>query len=374
MNTPPRDIDSVTACGSVLTVNLSAIERNYHTISQQVGKAEVSAVVKANAYGLGMEAVAPALERAGCRTFFVAMLDEGIAVRHTLPDATIYILHGVRAGEESQFLEHRLSPVLGSLDELTRWEAQTSDIGAALHIDTGMHRLGISMEDAGTLLGDHTRLGRTNIHLLMSHLACGGEQTHIKNQRQQRDFATLRAQAPHIPACFANSAGCFMGDDFHFDMVRPGGALYGLRFSDLSPYPTEQAITLSASILHSHTLHNEDSVGYAATCTLPKGARVAVMGMGYSDGFPRLLSNKGQVFIEGHAVPVVGTVTMDMTILDVSHLPKALTLPGTMVEIIGPNQTPAQLAETAGIIDYELMTRMGHRVTRIYTHGQKASL
>ncbi|MGF1608222.1 MAG: alanine racemase, partial [Kiloniellales bacterium] len=331
-------------------------------------------VVKADAYGLGAARVGPALARAGAQSFFVAQIDEGIALRKALaddwPDAGIAVLVGPLPGAERDFLEHNLLPVLNSLEEVDRWRALAARDGrplqALLHIDSGMSRLGLPPDEVDLLADDPGRLQGITLGCVMSHLACAEAAGNPMNRRQREAFVAVRARLPAAPASLANSSGIFLGPDYHFDLARPGAALYGVNPTPTKPNPMVQVIRLQGKILQARTIDAPQSVGYGAAHRARAATRVATVGVGYADGYLRSLSNRGTAFIEGQRVAVIGRVSMDLITLDVTALPEQATRPGTLVELIDPERGPDALAEQAGTIGYEILTALGRRYHRIY--------
>ena len=342
-----------------LEVDLSALTHNYLLLRGMHAKDHIGAVVKANAYGLGMDYVARALWKAGCREFFVATLAEGIELRQALPDGGIAVLNGLMIGEEREFLHHRLTPVLNDPGQVARFAGKGA---AILHIDTGMTRLGLSASELDRMVSGSSDYQK-NFTMVMSHLACANEAAHPKNGEQLKRFKTALQFFPGLPASFANSSGLFLPADFHFDTGRPGCALYGIN-PVMGENPMRHVATLSAPILQVRTLDRNETVGYGASFEAKKGARIAIVGLGYADGYFRLLSNKGAAYINGVRTPIAGRVSMDMIALDVSTLPDLS--PTARAEFINAAQTVSDVAQQAGTIGYEVFTRIGRRVARIY--------
>jgi alanine racemase len=347
-----------------LEVNLPALVRNYAHLASRLHSGRAAAVVKANAYGLGIGRVAPALYNDGCRDFFVATLDEGIALRGLLPfsgeqAATIYVFHGARSGQAKDFLAHRLLPVLNSLEQIAAW----NDAGAcALHIDTGMCRLGLTPEEAEALPQYACKP-----QLVLSHLACANDPADTKNHRQLETFRRLRARFPEAQASFANSSGIFLSPDYHFDLVRPGCSLYGIAPNTLRINPMEHVATLSAPVLQYRAIDHDQTVGYSATATVTAGSVLATVELGYADGLLRSLSNRGYGYVGATRLPIVGRVSMDMVSVDVTPLPAHLRSPDLRINFICENQPVDAVAESAGTIGYEILTGMGPRVERVYS-------
>lgn len=352
----------MSAHGPTLEVDLDAIGRNYERLRAELRKsspkADCAAVVKADAYGLGAIPVAGALSQKGCRTFFVATLDEAINLRPAVPDAELYVFHGARAGEQGEFRAHDLRPVVNSPEQAALWGENGP---YALHVDTGMCRLGFSASE----LEDTVLPPRMS--LVMSHLACAGEPDHPKNAAQLVAFRVVRARFPHIPASLANSSGIYLGPDYHFDLARPGCSLYGIRPNPARPNPLENVVTLSAPVLQYRTLTQDETVGYSATVTAPSGSVIATVELGYADGFLRSFSNRAFATAHGHRLKLLGRVSMDMVSIDVTALPEALRTPDLRLTLIGADCPVDEVAAHAGTIGYELFTLIGPRVRRIYS-------
>ncbi len=361
---------------SVLTVDLDAIVANYRTLAARLKGAACAGVVKADAYGLGVHRVAPALAAAGCREFFVAHLGEGLAVREVTPrDARVYVLHGLLAGEEDEFRASSLTPVLNDLEQIARWSAVAKSRGmrlpAAVHVDTGMSRLGLPAAEAKTLAADPSRLEALDVRYVMSHLACAEETGNPLNPAQLAEFTRFRQAFPQLKASLANSSGIFLGPAYHFDLVRPGCALYGINPLLQQPNPLRQVARLEGKILQIHEVDPPRTVGYGATHRVAGRTRIATVAAGYADGWPRSLSSRGSAFIGDSRVPVIGRVSMDLTTLDVTAVPAAKA--GDTVELMGERIPVDEVAETAGTIGYEILTRLGARYHRVYTGGPAAA-
>ncbi|CAA7627815.1 Alanine racemase [Candidatus Terasakiella magnetica] len=353
---------------SLLTVDVGAIVSNWKRIGALVAPAEAAAVVKADCYGLGMAQIAPALRAAGCRSFFVANLDEGIALRRLVPGAVIYVLSGPVVGSEPDFAAHELIPVLNSLAQITSWsafaKAGSAAPAAALHLDTGMSRLGLNESDLERLVAKPEILTAVRPVLLMSHLACADDNDAAMNKTQLGTFRRLTATLPPIPRSLSASSGLFLGRPYMLDMVRPGAALYGLNPSPQHPNPMTQVLRLQGKILQVHDVDSPMTVGYGATHRVARRGRLAVVGVGYADGWFRSLSNRGHGVIEGVKVPVVGRVSMDLTTFDVSEVPVDKVYPGALIDLIGPGHGADDVAAEAGTIGYEVLTALGRRHTR----------
>ncbi|WP_041375514.1 alanine racemase [Polymorphum gilvum] len=362
--------------GGVLTVDTAAIADNWRALAGQLGPgARCAATVKADAYGCGIPATVRALAASGCDTFFVALPAEGIAVREAAPGATIYVLDGLFPGTAPAYAEARLRPVLGSLPELEEWalfcRSRKVRLEAAVHVDTGMNRLGLTEQEAERLAGDRDLLDSFALALVISHLACGAEPGHPLNRQQLERFRTLSGHFPDAVRSLANSAGIFLGADYHFDLVRPGIALYGGKALDSFDNPMRPVARVEARILQLRTVRAGEGVGYGLAQTVRRDTRLAVVAAGYADGLLRRAGGSddrpgGHGWIVGHRVPVFGRISMDMQALDVTDVPAALLRRGAMVELIGPHVAASELAAVADTIDYEYLTALGRRFHRRY--------
>ncbi len=359
--------------GAILTVDLDAVAANWRLLRDRLGGIECGAVVKADGYGLGMAPVARTLAAAGCRSFFVAHAGEGITLRGVLPDATIYVMHGVAPGEAAELAAHDLIPVANTLDEVAALaefgRRRRTPMPAAIHIDTGMSRLGIEPAEIERLAADRDALDGIALHCVMSHLVAAEEQDDALAPRQLTLFNTLRARLPAAPASIANSSAVFLGAEYRLDLARPGAAIYGLAPLESAPNPMGQVIELQGRILQVRSIDSLRTVGYGATHRVAAPSRVATVAVGYADGYLRSLSSRGSAFIGGVRVPVVGRVSMDLITLDVTGVPEGLARAGTHVELIGPHHSPDDLAREAGTIGYEILTSLGQRYRRVYTGG-----
>lgn len=363
--------------GAVLTIDLDAVQANYRRLCAELGEVPCAAVVKANAYGLGLAQVAPALARAGAAVFFTAQLDEAIELRGVLaevaPKPEIFVLNGAAAGPAEDFLAHDVCPVLNSLGEVDAWRAAATVAGralpAVLHVDTGMNRLGLPGDELDHLAEDPARLSGIELRYVMSHLACADESAHPLNAEQLRAFRAARARLPRAPASFANSSGIFLGPAYHFDLGRPGVALYGVNPTPNRPSPMRQVVRLQGRILQTREIDAPQTVGYGATYRAAGRARVATVAVGYADGYLRSLSNRGHAWIGDQQVPVIGRVSMDLITVDATVAAREAARPGAFVDLIGPHNGVDDLAKEAGTIGYEILTSLGRRYHRIYRGG-----
>lgn len=355
-----------------LTVDVGAVVANWRLIRDKVGPGcEAAAVVKADCYGLGAERLAPALAAVGARTFFVATIDEGLALRKVVPKGSIAVLGGPLPGTARDFVEHRLTPVLNSLDQIGLWAGYAAATGArldaVLHLDTGMSRLGLDAPAVERLAADPALLAGIKPVVVMSHMACADEAGHPKNPDQLARFNALSDRLNlGCRRSLGASSTIFLGPDYAFDLVRPGAALYGLNPTPGRANPMAPAVRLEARILQVRDVDTPMTVGYGASHLVAHKGRVAVAALGYADGLFRSLGNRGFGVIEGERVPVVGRISMDLTTFDVSALAPEQARPGALIEILGPHQSADDLAADAGTIGYEILTALGHRYHRSY--------
>jgi alanine racemase len=357
--------------GGILTIDLTALVANWRMLAARAGPAKSAAVIKADGYGCGIEQVARALAEAGCETFFVANLAEARRARASSPTATIYILNGLLPGTAPAYAEANLRPVIGSRAELDEWNGFRAMSawrgGAALHVDTGMNRLGIPYQEAGALSNDH------GIALVMSHFACS-EEDHPLNAIQIERFRAVRALFPGIAGSLANSSGIFLGSDAHHDLVRPGVALYGANPTPGKPNPMRTVVALDARVVQSRTVEQGATVGYSATWTAKRPTRLAIVSVGYADGFLRAASASdkkpgAEAIVAGQRCPMAGRVSMDLIAIDVTDVAESRIARGDLVSLLGPEISVDDLAARAGTIGYEVLTSLGRRYRRVYRTG-----
>ena len=362
-----------------LTIDLDAIRQNYRTLASLAAGAECAGVVKANAYGTGAEIVAPQLAAEGCRTFFVATVDEALRLRKVVEHSDIYVLDGLPPGCGPLFAERNLRPVLGSPPEVEEWatHCRNSDhrLPAAVHIDTGMNRLGLSAREVSDLGNAQSLSNDMQLALVMTHLACADDPKDPMTDRQREAFDDLRRQLPAAPASLANSAGIMAGKPYHYDMVRAGVALYGGHAREGHEDLMKPVVRLEGRIAQIRHVEPGETIGYGATFRAEKAMRVATVTLGYADGFFRLLSASdvkegATAFIGETAAPLVGRVSMDLITLDVSQVPEDRAVRGALVEFIGPHIGVDDVARLAQTIGYEVLTSLGTRAERIYVGGE----
>lgn len=345
---------------ATLEVDLAAIIANWRDLCARHG-ASVAGVVKADGYGLGAGPVARALAEAGCRHFFVAQLAEGMALRQALgAGPMVAVLGGFPPGTDNGAA---LTPVLNGPGDIVAWRAAgMPEAGTILHLDTGMERLGLSPAERAAL--PPGALDGLGLRYVMTHLACADEPGHELNTLQPARFAEAAAAFPGVPRSLANSAGIFHGAAMASDLARPGCALYGLNPTPGQPNPMRQVLRLTVPVLQVRRVAAGTPVGYGATWVARRDSRIATIAAGYADGYLRALSSRGIGIVAGRPVPLVGRVSMDLITLDVTDAPDLR--PGDRVEMIGPAQTPDEVAALAGTIGYEVMTSLGARYRRQY--------
>lgn len=356
--------------GGILTIDLGAIADNWRTLTHVTLPIECAAVVKADAYGLGLEPVGRALAKAGARTFFVADLAEARRLRLVVPSAVIYVLNGLMPNTAPAFAEINARPVINGLTEFAEWDAFVAgaqwDGGCALHVDTGINRLGIAPDDAAAL-APRIKAEHHGIKLIMSHFACADTPGNPLNDKQIRLFREVRQLFRGVPASLANSSGIFLGPSAHNDLVRPGIALFGGNPTPGRPNTMQPAVELRVRILQVKPVARRDSVGYGATWIAGRDSRIAIVAAGYGDGYFRM-SNKApaHVVIAGQRCPLVGRVSMDLMAVDVTGTPDGAARRGGFATLLGDGIDIDQLAAWADTISYEVLTNLGRRYHRIW--------
>jgi alanine racemase len=373
---PQLDVSSVPpGATGVILVDLAQLAANWQALARRVAPAECGAVVKADAYGLGAARVIPALWRAGCRTFFVATIAEAGEARALVPEANICVLDGLLPGTGMELLALRALPALASFEEFNEWAALAVTRGerlpTILHIDTGLSRLGMSASDMNVI--DTQELARPlDLRLLMSHLACADNPAHDMNERQREAFDAMRDYPAFrgVRASLVASDGLMLGAAYHYDLVRPGYALYGGQAFQGGPAPVAPVVSVKARVLQVRHVQAGDTVGYAATWSPKRPTRIAVIAAGYDDGVARALSRGtgevgASVAFHGEFAPIVGRVSMDLITVDVTKL-KAVPQRGDFVDLVGAGLPIETIGAAAGTIGYEVLTRLGRRFHRIY--------
>lgn len=361
--------DGTPASQATLEIDLAAIARNWTSLRDRLAEgSECGGVLKADAYGLGAVEVAQALGKAGCRRFFVAHLGEALALRNVVPSKSrIFVLNGLLEGEEQGYAAENIVPVLNDPGQVQRWSRHAGKVGrsllAAIHVDTGMSRLGMTPLEANALAASRKSMEGIALAYVISHLARAEEAVEM-NREQLAALRAVRARWPGIPGSIANSSGIFLGEAWHLDLVRPGAALYGINPVPGRPNPQGCVATLSAPVLQLREVAPRQTVGYGATWTAGAPTRVATIAAGYADGWMRTLSNRGSAHFRGKLLPFIGRVSMDLVTLDASTCPELA--PGDRVELLGPNRPVDAVAAEAGTIGYEVLTSLGRRFARIY--------
>ena len=416
--------DPAARAGAILEVDLAGIAANWRLVARAAEPARCAAVVKANAYGLGAAPVARALAAAGCRMFFVATLDEGILVRQALGDKPeIAVFNGPFPGTAAEFAAHSLIPVLNEPGQIAQWAAAAPRVlrdaprlrrdapqdedhsflaskahshpeeaapgsglrpargqaprpsrgthrhssksrgSAILHVDTGMARLGV---DAGEFAAIVDNPPPFAWRAVISHLACADRPDHPLNQRQLAGFAAAAARLPGVTASLAASSGIFLGPSYHFDLVRPGAALFGVNPQPGRPNPLRRIVRLCGKIVQLRQIDRGQSVGYGAAHVMEAPGRAAIVAVGYADGWLRSLSHRGCGYLAGTRVPLLGRVSMDLVTFDVSAVPEGLAHPGAIIELLGADYGVDDAAADAGTIGYEILCALGSRYHRVY--------
>lgn len=361
--------------GGLLTIDLGALAANYLDLARWAAPAQAAAVVKADAYGLGAERVGMALEEAGCEHFFVAHLQEALSLRPALsPKAKIYVLNGLQPGSEVACAQADVIPVINGVGQARRWRALAQSLGAVLpavvQIDSGMARLGLSARDLDELLADGAFFAHVSLVLTMSHLACSDEPNATSNAEQLMRFSRQAERLPAAPRSLANSGAVFLNAAHHWDLVRPGISLYG-GASYAGQNPLRAVVGLEAKVIQVRDLAAGAAVGYGLSYVRPTAGQIATIAVGYADGWPRHLSNRGAAYYRGVRLPIAGRVSMDSITLDVTELAaRGLSLAlGDRVELLGQNQTLEMVAHDAGTIAYEILTNLGRRYHRTYVEA-----
>lgn len=355
--------------GAVLTIDLGAVRENYRRLKVLLGGTRCAGVIKADGYGLGAAVIARALQKEGCDSFFVAHAGEGLDLRAALgAGPAIHVLNGLPPGAEAEAAAAGLIPVANSAEQVAAWRGAARRLGrtlpVAVQVDSGMSRLGMAPADVEALGRDPDGLAGLDLVLVMSHLACADEQDHPANRAQLAAFERLRRLLPAAPASLANSSGVFLGPDYHFDLARPGAALYGINPTPHADNPMLPVVRLEAKVIQTRAIGEGVGIGYGHAAIADEPLRIATISLGYADGWRRraaAFAHFGDV-----RLPFIGRVSMDSIILDISDLPDSALKAGDMVEMIGPSQTLDEVARYSGTIAYEVLTSLGHRFHRRY--------
>ncbi len=364
----------------ILTIDLGAVIANYNTLKALAApETRVAAVVKANGYGLGAAEIGQTLAAAGCRDFFVSSLEEGIALRQALKQGRILVLNGFYGSGADSYLEHSLAPVMGSFMEIEGYKKLGAKHGkkldAFLSFNIRMNRLGLGAVETKKILEDMSMLDGINIAGVMSHFACSDEAGHPMTEVQYKVFDDIARHFPKAEKSLSNSSGIFRDKKYHYNLLRPGMALYGLNPTPETKNPMRPVVSLELPIARVRLVYAGASVGYGATWNAPKDTPLATVAAGYADGIFRSLSNKGALYWKGYRCPIRGRVSMDLTTVDLTDVPeKERPRPGDVMELIGPHQGADELAHDAGTIGYETLTSLGHRYERVYFEAGKSSI
>jgi len=368
------DASDPAEAGGLLTIDLAAVEANWRMLANSTVPVECAAVVKGDGYGCGLEPVTQTLARAGCRTFFVADVAEGRRVRALAPEATIYVLSGIMPGSARAFANDYLQPVINSTTELAEWDAFVATNnwrgGAALHVDTGMNRLGLTIDEA-VAIAPRLQSESHGFTLLMSHLACADVPDHPMNDQQIRQFREIRILYRGLASSLANSSGIFLGGTVYCDLVRPGVALYGVNPTPGRKNPMRPVVELKGRIIQVRHVKKGESVGYGAAFTAARPSRLAIVAVGYADGYARTAGAtkakpSAEVVIAGKRCPLAGRISMDLFAADVTDLPEGSARRGDFATLVGGDIGVDELGAMTGTIGYEVLTSLGRRYHRIY--------
>ncbi len=356
---------------AVLTIDLGALRGNYRAVRSAAAPAIAGAVVKADAYGLGADRVAPALYQEGCRDFFVAQLGEALALRPILPgDTRLFVMNGLQPGTERACAEAAIIPMLNSLEQVANWSAlgagAAARLPAVLQFDSGMSRLGMMPEEASRLAAEPALLAGIDPLYAMSHLASADDPAEMQSLDQLAVMRDVQALFPGLPLCLSNSGGIFLGPEFHGALVRPGIALYGGIPNPAAADVIKPVVRLDVPVIQTRIVPAGTRIGYGGDFIAPAEMRLAAIEAGYADGLPRHLGGFGAAFHEGIRLPMVGRVSMDSAVIDISALPPGTLRLGSKLELIGPHQTLDAFAALADTIAYEILTRLGRRYQRVY--------
>ncbi len=370
--------------GGHVTIDLGALVSNWQQLAKNAGAAECGAVVKANAYGCGIEPVVEALSRAGCRTYFVTVPEEGIRVKNTAPDSRCFVLNGLFANAAPYYLEHDLTPILGSVPEVETWVATAQSHGSplpcALHVDSGMNRLGLTLRELERITKNRHLMDYLDPQLLMTHLACADDLGHPKTDVQREVFLQASELLPGVPRSAANSAASLQMDGHEYELARPGIALYGGEALNDVPNPMVPVVTLTGRIVQIREANAGDSIGYGGAETLTRITRIAYLSVGYADGYHRATSNMGvpmravsqpaRAAYKGTIIKGIGRVSMDLCAFDVTDIPEDEISAGDWIELFGSTIPVDDVARAAGTIGYELLTSIGQRYSRTYLKAE----
>ena len=369
--------DPTAAC---LTIDLPALQSNYRFIAERVSPAKASANIKADAYGLGIDVVVPALVEAGCSHFFVATISEGLSARISAPHATIYVLNSFSSDAAKAYEAHRLTAVLGSYEDIADFEKDLEDsldlLAPALHIDTGMNRLGLTIDEARSFA--ERRKSETSplpFSLLMTHFIESEIHGSSITEKQVALFDDMRRMFPHVPASLSNSSGVFLNQTITYDLVRPGYALYGGNPCPDKKNPMRPVIRIEAPILQIRYAKKGTPIGYGGEITVKRDTRIATLSIGYGDGYPRGAKNTdtkigAECLIAGQRCKILGRVSMDLIMADITDCPEGAVKRGDHAVMIGDDITLDEVAAKSGTIGYEILVHLGPRFRRRVLTGK----
>lgn len=357
---------------SVLEIDLDIVKSNYAQLCKDFTGEAVGVVLKDDGYAMGAEIMARTVVQAGCRHFFVSDIREALQIQTILPkDVFIYTFNGVTSESETLHSDYGFVPVLISIPQIERWNRHAKKLGttlpAVIHVDTGMSRTGLTMEDFVCLCENKSLLEGLDLHYMLSHLACSDAPGHPLNQKQLERVQEIRAHFPQIKFSFLNSDGVYLPQSYHCDLARVGLALYGWNMQNKK---LQSAVSVYARILQVRTIRPGESVGYCATYTSDSDRKIATVCVGYADGWHVALSNVGHVGIAGHKAPIVGRVSMDLMGVDVTDIPVPVH-DEMWVELVGSTISAYDLAKASKSITYEMMLTVGNHHHRIYKGLEK---
>lgn len=360
---------------SILSIDLDALAENYNIYKSKISPdCCIAGVVKANAYGLGLEAVVGRLAAEKCPQFFVATVEEALNFRKFNASSPIAVLGGLFMGTEDVYVAQNITPVLNSPDDIAHWKKMAVDnhqkLPAFIHFDTGMNRLGLSAAETESLLNDPILLEGIDVQMIMSHFVAADDWAiaeHKNLTKMQADkFSKIATHFPKAKKSLANSSGVFCDTAYHYDMVRPGYAMYGGNPTPHTTNPMKPVVSLHTRILQIRHCKKGESIGYSATHKFEKDTLTATVALGYADGFLRSNSSRATLYYKGQACPVLGRVSMDLVTLDLSGIKQSSPAQGDAIEVLGVNQTIDDLAAAAGTIGYEILTSLGARYRKEY--------
>jgi alanine racemase len=355
---------------AVSIINLDNLAKNYTKIQSKIGNVQIGSVLKADSYGFGAIPIGKRLYKEGCRSFFVATLAEGVAIREFLnSDAQIFVLSGLLDNTEDMLVSNSLTPVLNGIYQANLWinhaKRLNRRLDAVVHVDTGMYRNGFSAEDIAANYGRIT--ANLNISFVMSHLACADVPEHKKNLEQLNKFRDILKTLGNPKGSLSATYGFFLGKDYLFDLIRPGKTLYGIAIRDDKVGSMLPIADIFSRIVQINSLKAGETVGYGATFTAARDTKTVTLGIGYADGFMRKFSGFGYGFLGGKKIPMIGRISMDYVVLDATDVDEVHLKIGAWVALTRtPDYTLEKWALELGTLPYEIACRFGQRVKRIY--------